>query len=253
MVRRLIAFALLIVTSQVNADQHPILSLVIDDLGYSLSQGKAAIALRGQHTYAILPTASYSLKLAEIARQQNKEVILHLPMQSINMAINAEPQALHAAMDENQLSENVQSLLARIPGIKGVNNHMGSHLTRYDFFMRPVMDIIRNFNNDLYFLDSRTTTGSVAYTQAIEAGLQSTTRDIFLDNEHENPASIRLQLQLWLTRAREYGSAVAIGHPHANTLSVLNEYLAEMHDEFIFMPISRLIEVRKEASSIAQR
>ncbi|MFT5220246.1 MAG: polysaccharide deacetylase 2 family uncharacterized protein YibQ [Planctomycetota bacterium] len=253
MVRLLIAFTLLIVTSQVSADQHPILSLVIDDLGYSLSQGKAAIELRGQHTYAILPTASYSLKLAEIARQQNKEVILHLPMQSINMAVNAEPSALHAAMDENQLSEKVHNLLARIPGIKGVNNHMGSYLTRLDFFMRPVMDIIHSFNQDLYFLDSRTTPGSVAYTQAIEAGLQSTTRDIFLDNEHENPASIRLQLQLWLTRAREHGSAIAIGHPHANTLSVLNEYLEELHDEFRFMPVSRLIELRDESTSIAQR
>lgn len=46
------------------ADQRPVLSLVIDDLSYSLKQGMAAIDLDGDHTYAILPGTTYSRKLA---------------------------------------------------------------------------------------------------------------------------------------------------------------------------------------------
>ena len=226
------------------ADQRPVLSLVIDDLGYSLENGMAAIDLDGDHTYAILPGAVYSRKLAEHAHGQNKEVILHLPMQSISSRAAHEPNALNEAMNEDQLTANVHSLLAEIPFIRGVNNHMGSHLTEFDFFMRPVMDSIRGYNPQLYFLDSRTSPRSVAYAQAVDAGLNSISRDIFLDNE-PNPESIRLQYDIWLTKARTLGSAIAIGHPYPNTIAVLRESLEEANADFRFLRVSSLIDERK--------
>ena len=81
---------------------------------------------------------------------------------------------------------------------------MGSHLTEFDFFMRPVMDSIRNYDPSFYFLDSRTSPGSVAYSQARQAGLNSISRDVFLDND-QGVEAIRLQYNIWLTRARERG------------------------------------------------
>jgi len=227
------------------ADQRPVLSLVIDDLGYSLANGMAAIDLNGEHTYAILPGAAYSRKLALHAHQQNKEVILHLPMQSISSSAAHEPNALNEAMDEEQLTTNVHALLAEVPFIRGVNNHMGSHLTEFDFFMRPVMDSIRGYNPGLYFLDSRTSPRSVAHAQALDAGLSSISRDVFLDDE-PNPESIRLQFNIWLTKARALGSAIAIGHPYSNTIDVLRAQLPATDGEFEFLPISKLIEERKQ-------
>ena len=227
------------------ADQRPVLSLVIDDLGYSLANGMAAIDLNGEHTYAILPGAAYSRKLAQHAHQQNKEVILHLPMQSISSTAAHEPSALNEAMDEDQLTTNVHALLAEIPFIRGVNNHMGSHLTEFDFFMRPVMDSIRGYNPRLYFLDSRTSPRSVAHAQALDAGLSSISRDVFLDYE-PNPESIRLQFNIWLTKARARGSAIAIGHPYSNTIDILRAQLPATDGEFEFLPISKLIEERKQ-------
>ncbi len=234
---------LALVSAGATADQRPRLSLVIDDLGYSLKHGMAAIDLDGDHTYAILPGAVYSRRLAEHAHEQNKEVILHLPMQSISSRAAHEPNALNEAMDEDQLTRRVHALLNEVPFIRGVNNHMGSHLTEFDFFMRPVMDSIHSFNPGLYFLDSRTSPRSVAHAQALDAGLSAVRRDIFLDNE-TNLESIRLQYNIWLTKAREQGSAIAIGHPYPNTLSVLRESLAETFKEFLFLPVSRLIEER---------
>lgn len=227
------------------ADSRPVLSLVIDDLGYSLENGEAAIDLDGDHTYAILPGATYSRQLAQRAHRLDKEIILHLPMQSINSTAAHEANALNEAMDENELTGNVHSLLALIPFISGVNNHMGSHLTEFDFFMRPVMDSIRSFNPSLYFLDSRTSPRSVAYAQALDAGLNSISRDVFLDNE-PNVAAIRLQYNIWLTRARERGSAIAIGHPHESTLEVLQQNLSAAQQEFDFMRISELIGEREQ-------
>jgi len=225
-------------------DQRPVLSLVIDDLGYSFEHGKAAIELDGDHTYAVLPGASYSERLARHAHLLNKEVILHLPMQSISSSAAHEPGALNEAMDENELTNNVHTLLAKIPFIRGVNNHMGSHLTEFDFFMRPVMDSIRSYNPSFYFLDSRTSPRSVAFSEAREAGLSSISRDIFLDND-ANSTAIQLQYNIWLERARQQGSAIAIGHPYAPTIEVLQKNLAAAGKEFKFMRISRLIQERQ--------
>ncbi len=236
---------LLTVTASSYAESKPLLSLVIDDLGYSLKQGKAAINLPGSHTYAILPGATYSQKLANLAADSGKETILHMPMQSLQSTAAHEPGALHESMDENQLLSSVQSMLSRFPRIAGINNHMGSHLTQHDFFMRPVMDSIRFYNPRLYFLDSRTSARSVAYHQARAAGLKSTTRDVFLDADHENIEAIELQAQIWLTKSRERGSAIAIGHPHPNTLEVLQRVLPEHSNEYRFVPLSRVISHRE--------
>lgn len=236
---------LLAVAGSSAADSRPVLSLVIDDLGYSYVNGKAAIELDGEHTYAILPDTAYGVKLARHANELGKEVILHLPMQSIGSASAHEPSALNEAMDEDQLSGNVHSLLALIPYVRGVNNHMGSHLTEFDFFMRPVMDSIRSYNPSLYFLDSRTSPRSVAYTQARDAGLRSISRDVFLDND-PGSAAIKLQYNIWLTRARTLGSAIAIAHPYENTLEVLQQNLPNAQIEFNFMRISELIDERQQ-------
>jgi polysaccharide deacetylase 2 family uncharacterized protein YibQ len=221
MLRNWLILLLAVAGASAADDQRPVLSLVIDDLGYSFEHGKAAIELDGDHTYAVLPGASYSEKLARHAHLLNKEVILHLPMQSTSSAAAREPNALTEAMDENELTHRVHSLLAKIPFIRGVNNHMGSHLTEFDFFMRPVMDSIRSYNPSFYFLDSRTSARSVAFSQAREAGLSS------------------------IERAREQGSAIAIGHPYAHTIEVLQQNLSAAGAEFKFMRISELIRERQ--------
>ena len=171
-------------------------------------------------------------------------------MQSIHSKAAHEANALNEAMDEDELTARGHSLLAQIPFIRGVNNHMGSHLTEFDFFMRPVMESIRRYNPRLYFLDSRTSPRSVAYAQALDAGLSSTTRDIFLDND-ANPEAIRLQYNIWLTRAHERGSAIAIGHPYPHTLDVLRENLPVADRDFKFVHLSQLIlerEVRRKSA-----
>jgi len=232
----------------IGAEQRPILSLVIDDLGYSFQYGREVIELDGDHTYAIIPGTSYAKKLALHAQRHNKEVILHLPLQASNPSAASEANALNEAMDEDQLADNLVSMLAEIPVIKGVNNHMGSHLTQIDYFMRPIMDIIKAYNPNFYFLDSRTSPNSIAHTEALNSGLSSIRRDVFLDNDYENPESIHLQYQIWLQKARDQGHAVAIGHPHPNTIAYLRENLAQGKTRFRFLSVSKLIQEKGEGN-----
>jgi len=226
----------------IGAEQRPMLSLVIDDLGYSYQNGRKAIELEGDNTYAIIPGTSYAKKLARLAQQHDKEVILHLPLQASSPSAPAEPNALNEAMDEDQLTVNLVGMLAEMPVIKGVNNHMGSYLTQIDYFMRPIMDVIKAYNPGFYFLDSRTSPNSIAYTEALSSGLPSIRRDVFLDNDFENPESIHLQYQIWLQKARDRGYAVAIGHPHPNTLEFLRENLTRDNKQFEFLSVSKLIQ-----------
>ena len=230
------------------ADQSPVLSLVIDDLGYSLQHGRAAIELQGDHTYAIIPGTHYGKKLARHAVSLQKEVILHLPLQASNPDAASESNVLHEAMDEDQIANNLSEMLSEIPSIKGVNNHMGSFLTEIDYFMRPIMDGIRAYNPDLYFLDSRTSPRSIAYSEALASGLASIRRDIFLDNDHTNTESIHFQYQLWLQKAREQGHAIAIGHPHPTTIRYLQQQIPETHSHFRFYSVSKLIRQNMAAN-----
>ena len=241
MPRLILAILLLCSASSGGAEQRPVLSLVIDDLGYSFQHGRAAIELQGDHTYAIIPGTSYGRKLARLADIHRKEVILHLPLQAINASASSEPNALNESMDEDQLGRNLVSMLSEISMIKGVNNHMGSHLTQIDYFMRPIMDGIKAYNPNLYFLDSRTSPKSIAYTEAINSGLPSIRRDVFLDNDHKNPESIHLQYQIWLEKARKQGHAIAIGHPHPTTIEYLSRHISKAASKFQFLSVSKLI------------
>lgn len=233
------------------AELQPALSLVIDDLGYSLQSGRQAIELTGDHTYAIIPGTHYGKTLARLATIHKKEVILHLPLQATNPSAASETNALNESMDEEQLARNLIEMLTEMPAIKGVNNHMGSHLTQLDYFMRPIMDSIRAYNPDLYFLDSRTSPNSIAQTEALNAGLASISRDVFLDNDYTNPESIHLQYQIWLQKARDQGHAVAIGHPHPATIKYLQKNLPQTNRGFRFLSLSKLIQrmVAKNDSS----
>jgi hypothetical protein len=114
------------------------------------------------------------------------------------------------------------------------------------------MDSIRGYDPRLYFLDSRTSPLSVAYAQALDAGLPSVRRDVFLDNE-TNTESIYLQYRIWLEIARKHGSAIAIGHPHTETIEVLRNNLADANSEFRFLRVSKLIDLRKARKSSRKR
>ena len=230
------------------SDQRPILSLVIDDLGYSFKQGKAALDLGSDHTYAIIPGTIYGKKLASLAYKNNREIILHLPLQASNRLAAAESNTLTESMNENQITLNTVAMLSEFPNIKGINNHMGSHLTEISYLMRPIMESIKAYRSQLYFLDSVTTSRSVAHIEAINSGLDSVKRDVFLDNEHTNPESIKFQLDLWLNKARDTGSAVAIGHPHPGTMALLTKNLPLFEKNFRFMRISQLISAAKTAN-----
>ena len=205
----------------------PRLAIVIDDLGRDRGSAERLLALNVPITFAVLPNLPSSADVAAAAHQAGREVILHLPM-AANGARGpspAEPGELHRAMDAAAVEQAVAAMLASVPYARGVNNHQGSSATQSRALMQAVMDALRK--RDLYFLDSRTSAASVAYDAAQDAGMRAAYRTEFLDDTPERNLVVR-QLQSAERRAREQGWAIAIGHPHAITLEVLEQMLPQM-------------------------
>jgi polysaccharide deacetylase 2 family uncharacterized protein YibQ len=200
------------------------LAIVIDDLGNSLRAGLDAIALPAPITFAVMPHRKHSKLLAERAGRLGRDVLLHVPMSTLNdRALGAG--GLTEDLVEKDFKDTLRFSIASIPYISGVNNHMGSRLTTRPTAMKWVMEVLEQ--EKLFFLDSRTNSKSVAYETALEMGLQTANRDIFLDNQI-NIDHIHKQFKKALTIAKKYGSAIAIGHPHQATLSYLEHVLPQL-------------------------
>lgn len=60
----------------------PVISIIIDDIGYRLHEDLRAIGLPGQVAFAIMPHSPHARKMSALANELGKEVLLHLPMQA---------------------------------------------------------------------------------------------------------------------------------------------------------------------------
>ncbi|UTF58694.1 divergent polysaccharide deacetylase family protein [Gilvimarinus sp. DA14] len=195
------------------------LAIIIDDLGYNLRAGLRTIALPGAYTLALLPSTPHTLALAQAGAAEGKELMLHAPMaNTAGLALG--PGALTESMSRAEFTASLRHSLEQLPGIKGVNNHMGSALTPLPRPMGWVMT--EAAKRDLYFVDSRTTASSRAYEVASAYGLASAQRDVFLDHERDR-AHIATQLKRAIAIAQHKGQAIAIGHPYPETLDVLEQ------------------------------
>ena len=224
--------------------KQPSISIIIDDMGYRLKSGHQAINLPGAITYSFLPHSPHVILLAKRAHEQEKEVMLHLPMEAEN-GKKLGPGGLTECMTEKKFEEVLASSINSIPFAKGFNNHMGSLLTKSPLWMTKLMHAVA-INKPLFFVDSKTTSDSVALKFAHAEGLKGINRDIFIDHE-ESKEFIEKQLRKLITRARLKGTALAIAHPKKITLFVLAQWLPELEAKGIkLVPVSTLINLQEE-------
>jgi polysaccharide deacetylase 2 family uncharacterized protein YibQ len=206
------------------ASQEPRLAIVIDDLGNDRTQADALFRLPYPLTLTVLPHLPSSGEIAEEAHRRGYQVLLHLPIASTG-GENEEPIELQPGMDSSAVGQTLAAMLDTVPYAVGVNNHEGSRGTSDPTLMSELMPLLRE--RKLFFVDSRTTAATVAETAAHIAGVPATSRNVFLDDDL-SPGAIRKQVALAVRDAREKGSALAIGHPHLETLQVLAEMLPEV-------------------------
>ncbi len=219
----------------------PKLALIIDDIGYKKRVAFDLMALDSDITLAILPGSPHGKAIAKAAGKKGVELMLHQPMEPKEYPkVDPGPGALLSDMDPDRLIGVMKKNLAAYPGIKGVNNHMGSKLTSLSAQMYQVMTLLKK--QGLYFVDSRTSADTVGRSAAKLMQVPFAERDVFLDHV-QTRESVARQVEKMLVIAEKHGSAVGIGHPHDVTYAVLLEMMPEIHRRVTLVRPSALVAV----------
>jgi len=233
----------------VHAGPKPEISIIIDDLGNNPNIGLGALELPGNIAYSFLPNTPHATILAELAHEKGKQVMVHIPMESEHHE-KLGPNALLADMEEREYKSVLQAALEAVPYAVGLNNHMGSLLTQKEVPMQWLMDVLAE--KQLFFVDSRTTTKTVAQKTAGRMGITTLRRDVFLDNSRDE-AAIRLQFVELINIAKRRGYATGIAHPYPETIMVLKEMLPALEKEGIELVFASDIAMRYPTVNTAEK
>ncbi|MFQ5644982.1 MAG: divergent polysaccharide deacetylase family protein [Thiogranum sp.] len=228
----------------------PAISIIIDDMGKRLESGHRVLALPGPVACAFLPRAQHTDYLARQAHAVGREILLHLPMDSVD-GRRLDAGAVTLDMTERQFAATVVADLAAVPHVSGINNHMGSLLTRHPGHMLWLMRVMQQ-QAPLFFIDSRTTVATVARRVAMENAVPNMERNVFLDNEPGADA-IAFQFERLLRLAEKQGTALAIGHPHPQTLAFLEQRLPRLGQRGLrLLPVRDLIDIQQQGENTWQ-
>lgn len=216
-------------------------ALIVDDMGNSLEAMDVLVGLGQPITVSVLPYSTWASHTARIAQENGIEVLLHIPLESLNnheLMENGDGTIL-SAMTDDEIRLSFEASFSRVPYARGVSNHTGSRFTTEQAPMRALLAPIKE--RGLFFVDSRTTAGSVAYAEARRMGVPAAERDVFLDAD-EDRGRIRGRLLELFQKAKKNGRAVGICHPFPETLEVLKTSFRLFESYGLeVVPVSRLV------------
>lgn len=201
------------------------LALVIDDFGYTEEPINAYEGIEASLTFAVLPNHPYSKEAANRGYKNDRQIILHLPMEAMSSSAKVEVQTINVTMSDNEIRAMVNELTESVPHIIGVNNHQGSKATSNQRVMKAVLNELAG--KGLFFIDSKTLGSSIAYDTAKSVGVRTGENKIFLDNSSDVD-EIKKQLRQAGNIALKNGSAIAIGHARVNTAKAIKELVPEL-------------------------
>jgi len=219
-------------------DEHQ-LALIIDDVGYDMKALRRLLALPYALTFSILPDSPHAAEAARMAHQHGLTVMLHMPMQTSNPKYQQKMERfyLHQDMDKQTFTTVFEEALAKVPHVVGINNHMGSRLTEDTKSMQWLAELCKKHN--LFLIDSRTSSASVAAQVANDAGIAWNERDIFLDHSVKAEA-LQHAWESALSCMKRNEHCLMLAHPHNETLDFLEQKIQDFNPQR-FVPITTIL------------
>jgi polysaccharide deacetylase 2 family uncharacterized protein YibQ len=214
--------------------------LILDDIGFSHQPLADAMRIDPNLNFAILPNGAHAGDYARTLHARGFEVLCHLPMEPIGYPrMSPGENAVLTSMSDEEVARTTRENVGAVPFAVGVNNHMGSRATADKRVMTSVLGALPK---GMYFIDSKTTGGSVAGSLAKQMKIRTASRNVFLDDE-QNEAAVRRQLAQLADQAEERGVAVGIGHPYPVTVRVLSEEVPKLRTRgFRLLRASAVVE-----------
>ena len=228
----------IVLQSTVSFAKPPIqLAIVLDDIGNS-QHDLQALQLPSAITFSILPYTPHAKNIASLASAQNREVLLHIPMQAKKHNEKLGKGALMLNMQEIAFKVELNKALRYLPDATGINNHMGSTLTEHVKQMQWTMEVLNK--HGLYFLDSRTTAQTIAESTAKILGTPTLRRHVFLDNTTTDEA-MEEQFQHAIELGKKHFAVVIIAHPYPETIHFLGNKFKQENTEVELVSLQTLL------------
>ncbi len=195
----------------------PKLAIIIDDVSFPW-QTRMMKEIPYKVTPAFFPPTKGHPETVRLSHEFPFAMI-HLPLEAKYFS-RPEEDTLNTTDSYETIEKRIKRIKALFPHITYYNNHTGGYFTAHYEAMDKLIGIMKA--NELVFVDSRTIGNSKAPEVTKKHNMFLYSRDVFLDNSL-NKSEIRTQLQLAVSKAKKNGYAIAIGHPHKNTLEVLRD------------------------------
>ena len=195
----------------------PKLAIIIDDVG-TQGQVDAINSLHLVLTKSFLPPSKNRPHTPKLASKEPFYMV-HLPMEAQSFRAE-EPHTLRVNDSKEKIFHRIDTIKKLFPKVKYINNHTGSKFTSSEQAMNRLIYAL--VKHKIHFIDSRTTAKTQAPKVMKNFGLEYVARDVFLDH-HMDKAYVLKQIKQAVKVAKLHGTAIAIGHPHPNTLQALQE------------------------------
>jgi polysaccharide deacetylase 2 family uncharacterized protein YibQ len=216
------------------------LAIVIDDFGNNMQGTDDIMKLSIPLTIAVMPFLPTTRRDANWAHRLGHDVLIHMPMEPLKGKKSwLGPGAITTDLSDEEIRKRVQEAIADVPYAVGMNNHMGSKVTADKRVMRIVLEVCKE--NNLIYLDSKTTYKSVVKPIAQELGVRVLENHIFMDDFYSR-AHILKQARKVQDHVREHEATVVIGHvgtPGKHTAAVLEQVIPELQQMAQFVTISQ--------------
>lgn len=225
------------------------LSIIVDDMGRGTDTSISFLSLPKEITLSFIPHLRSTVLSSNLAYKKGHTVMIHIPMETIGNHFKiAKGKGVTTSMSNKAIESYLNKIIAILPQAIGANNHMGSKATQNNRVMSTVMRVLKR--KKLFFVDSKTTSRTVGWKAAAKAGIKYGIRDIFLDNTRDVKA-ISSMIDYACKYAKINGFAIAICHPHKETLKALKTFLKKYNKkDIILVPVSELVKSGKKQGEI---
>lgn len=218
----------------------PQLAIIIDDIG-TFAQYQALTKIKYKITPSLFPKSKTNPQTPKIAKIA-PFFMVHLPLEALNF-YQAEHEWLFVGDSQTKIEQRIQAIKQDFPTLTYLNNHTGSKFTQNLDSMQLLLETLAKYK--ISFLDSKTapnTKTKAFYATHFQERLnpcqgEFLERDVFLDNELNIPKITQNLIQA-VKIAKTKGYAIAIGHPHKETLLALKnaeDYLAKSGVELVYI------------------
>lgn len=216
-------------------------AIILDDAGGKTPDYDGIRSIKEPLTVSVIPDLPDSQSVAKALADAGFEVMLHLPMESVNGNYRKSGGGMVAcSASDQEIRKTVLDDLESVKFAVGVNNHMGSKATADERVMKSVFSTLKG--RGLYFIDSRTSERSIAFKLAKNFRIRSAENNMFLDSE-TGQAYVEANFRRLIAAAKQRGSAIGIGHAtRPATISALKVLMPEYEKDGVqFVHASELV------------